>query len=325
LKAAVYNEAGGPDVLTYVDIPAPECGPDEVLIAIEAISIEGGDLINRRLTPPARPMSVIGYAAAGTVTAVGAKVSNRAIGDRVTSFNLAGSHAELRSVSAGQTWRIPDGVDFSAATALPISHGTAHHCLFAKGGLQPGETVLIQAAAGGVGLAAVQLASRIGARVIAVASGKERLVRLKELGADHVVDRLQEEVLEVVKELTDGDGVALVIDPVGNTLQASLLALKPEGRLVFVGNAGGGELSIDLWPALQANQSLHGVFMGTQFAHADVYATVDTMLQAVADGEFDIVIDRVFPLADAAAAHEYAETGKPLGRVIMKPQARLAP
>lgn len=180
-------------------------------------------------------------------------------------------------------------------------------------------TVLIQAAAGGVGLAAVQLASQAGATVIAVASGTQRKSRLLELGADHVVDREKNNVVDSVRQYTHGNGVDLVIDPVGTTLPASLSALAPEGRLVFVGNAGGGSLTVDLWPPMQSNQTLMGVFMGPLFERPEVRTSVDDILQAVAEGRIRVVIDRIFPLANAAVAHEYAETAKPLGRIVMKP------
>jgi len=319
MKAAVYDVEGAPGVLKYVDIPDPVTGPDDILISVEAISIEGGDLINRRSTPPPHPSWIVGYAAAGTVIAVGSKVSSRRVGDRVAAFNMQGSHAERWAVPAERTWLIPDGVDTAEAAVLPISFGTAHHCLFTRGMLRHGETVLIQAAAGGVGLAAVQLASQAGATVIAVASGTQRRSRLLELGAHHVVDRAENNVVDSVRQYTHGTGVDLVIDPVGTTLPASLSALAPQGRLVFVGNAGGGSLTVDLWPPMQSNQTLMGVFMGPLFEKPGVRASVDDMLQALAAGRIRVVIDRIFPLASAAAAHEFAETAKPLGRIVMKP------
>lgn len=319
MKAAVYDVEGAPGVLKYVDIPDPVTGPDDILISVEAISIEGGDLINRRSTPPPHPSWIVGYAAAGTVIAVGSKVSSRKVGDRVAAFNMQGSHAERWAVPAERTWLIPDGVDTAEAAVLPISFGTAHHCLFTRGMLRHGETVLIQAAAGGVGLAAVQLASQAGATVIAVASGTQRRSRLLELGADHVVDRTENNVVDSVRQYTHGTGVDLVIDPVGTTLPASLAALAPQGRLVFVGNVGSGSLTVDLWPPMQSNQTLMGVFMGPLFEKPGVWASVDDMLQAVAAGRIRVVIDRIFPLANAAAAHEFAETAKPLGRIVMKP------
>ncbi|HDX9180611.1 quinone oxidoreductase family protein [Klebsiella michiganensis] len=319
MKAAVYDVEGAPGVLKYVDVPEPVTGPDDILISVEAISIEGGDLINRRSTPPPLPLWIGGYAAAGTVVAVGSKVRSRTVGDRVAAFHMQGSHAERWAVPAERTWLIPDGVGMAEAATLPISFGTAHHCLFTRGMLRQGETVLIQAAAGGVGLAAVQLASQAGATVIAVVSGTQRRGRLRELGADHVVDRTKDNIVDSVRQYTHGTGVDLVIDPVGTTLPVSLSALAPEGRLVFVGNAGGNSLTVDLWPAMQSNQTLMGVFMGPLFARHGVRTSVDEMLQAVAAGRVTVVIDRIFPLANAAAAHEFAETAKPLGRIVMKP------
>ncbi|WP_341545811.1 zinc-binding alcohol dehydrogenase family protein [Klebsiella michiganensis] len=218
MKAAVYDVEGAPGVLKYVDVPEPVTGSDDILISVEAISIEGGDLINRRSTPPPLPSWIVGYAAAGTVVAVGSKVRSRTVGDRVAAFHMQGSHAERWAVPAERTWLIPDGVGMAEAAALPISFGTAHHCLFTRGMLRQGETVLIQAAAGGVGLAAVQLASQAGATVIAVVSGTQRRGRLRELGADHVVDRTKDNIVDSVRQYTHGTGVDLVIDPVGTTL-----------------------------------------------------------------------------------------------------------
>lgn len=319
MKAAVYDTAGDPSVLKYLDLPRPAIGPSDVLISVEAISLEGGDLINRRSTPPPHPSWVVGYAASGTVIEIGAGVRNRKVGDRVVAFDMQGSHAELWPVPEARTWRIPDELDVSDAAVVPISFGTAYHCLFTRGALKRGETVLVQAAAGGVGVAALQLAAQSGATVIAVASGAQRRGRLIELGADHVIDRASCDVVETVHKLTKGAGVDLVIDPVGKTLQASLSSLAHEGRLVFVGNAGGGSLTADLWPPMQANQTLLGVFMGTLFERSTVRSNVDNMLKAVATGSLRSVIDRTFALSEAAIAHEYAEKEKPLGRIVIKP------
>lgn len=319
MKAAIYDHPGPPDVLRYADVPDPVCPDDGVLISVEAAAIEGGDLINRAATSPPHPTFVVGYAAAGTIVAVGEKVIERHIGQKVTSFDLAGSHAELRAVAASRTWPVPEGLAMAAAAALPIAFGTAHHCLFARGGLKPGEIVLIQAGAGGVGLAAIQLAHRAGATVLATVSGAARAERLIGLGLDHAIDHRAADVVDTVMRLTEGRGADLVVDPVGTTLQASLAALRPEGRLVFVGNAGGSQLGIDLWPALQANQSLFGVFMGTQFEKPDVYRTVSRMLELAAAGDLKVIVDRAFPLAAAAEAHAYAESRSILGRVVLVP------
>ncbi|RVH34252.1 quinone oxidoreductase family protein [Sinorhizobium meliloti] len=318
MKAAVYDNPGPPTVLRYTDVPDPVPGPNDVLIAVEAISIEGGDLINRRSTEKASPW-IVGYAAAGTILSVGESVHDRTVGQRVTAFHMQGSHAELWSVPATRTWLVPDGVDMGQAAALPISFGTAYHCLVTQGRLRETETVLIQAAAGGVGLAAIQLAREAGATVIAAAGGRERQARLIDLGASQVIDRLENDVVAEVLRLTEGRGADLVIDPVGSTLQDSLAALAPEGRLVFVGNAGGGGLNVDLWQPMQNNQTLHGVFMGPLFERPAVHQTVDELLSAAAQKKLEVVIDRIFPLREAPDAHHYSETAKPLGRVVMKP------
>ncbi|QEE43221.1 zinc-binding alcohol dehydrogenase family protein (plasmid) [Rhizobium sp. WL3] len=319
MKAAVYDAPGAPDVLRYIDLADPLCPPDGVLIKVEAISIEGGDLINRASSPPPDPDKVVGYAAAGEVIAVGADVRDRFIGQKVTSFDMHGSHASLRAVKATRTWIVPDGLSMDAAAALPISFGTAHHCLFSRGQLTRGETVFVQGGAGGLGVALIQLASRHGAKVIASVSGAERAERLKDLGLTHAVDHRRLKVDDTVMRLTENTGVDLAIDPVGSTLQSTLSVLRPQGRLVFVGNAGGSSLDVDLWPALQANQTLFGVFMGTELEKPEVHASVANMLERAATGEIEVLVDRTFSLAAAAAAHAYAEDNAVLGRVILRP------
>lgn len=319
MKAAVYDHNGPPEVLRYSDVPDPEIGSGDVLIQVEAVSIEGGDLINRRSSPPAHPSFIVGYAAAGTVVGIGDEVTDRKIGDRVTSWGLSGSHAQLRAVSAQQTWLLPPSVDVAEAAAIPIGFGTAHHCLFARGRLSSGSIILVQGAAGGVGIAAVQLAHQAGVTVIAVTSGEHRARGLIRLGASSVIDHNSESVADVVRELTDDRGVDLVVDPVGATLATSLAALRDEGSLVSVGNAGGGPLTVDLWQALQRNQSILGVFMGTQLSRLEVRRTIDTMLADLSQGRLTVPIDSRFPLAQAAAAHRHAEDNKVLGRVLLIP------
>ncbi|WP_240455590.1 quinone oxidoreductase family protein [Halomonas faecis] len=319
MKAAYYEVPGGPEVLSYTEVETPVCPEDGVLLRVEAISIEGGDLINRATAAPQAAGHVPGYAAAGEIVEVGAKVRDRFIGQKVTSFDMGGSHAEMRAVKASRTWIVPDGLQMAAAAALPISFGTAHHSLFARGNLVEGETLLVQGGAGSVGLAAIQLAHRAGSKVLATVSGADRAARLRAYGLDAAIDHRSEDVTAAVMRLTDGRGVDLVVDPVGSTLAGSLAALRPEGRLVFVGNAGRASLDLDLWPALQANQTLLGVFMGSQLEKPDVHRTVDDMLRLAATGELEVPIDRRFSLCEVAAAHAYAEGNAILGRVVLVP------
>src|SRR5256714_11171208 len=179
MRAAVIYENGGPDVLRYEDVPDPECPDGCVAIDVEAISIEGGDLLARAASPPPEVPQIVGYLSAGTVIEVGAGVEGRAVGDRVVALNAAGSHAAKRAVPAMTTWPIPEGLDASVAACVPVAFGTAYECLFTAGNLADGQTVLVHAGAGGVGMAAIQLAKGAGATVISTASTDEKLDRLK--------------------------------------------------------------------------------------------------------------------------------------------------
>ena len=166
MKAAVYFQPGKPDVLHYRDVPLPVCGPDDVLVKIEAIALEGGDVINRATAAPGPEGAIPGYSAAGSIVAVGANVKDRHPGQRVTTIALAGSHAEYRVAPAAWSWVIPQGLDVAAAAVIPVSFGTAARALFSRLNLKAGETLLIQGGAGGVGVAAIQLAKARGARVL---------------------------------------------------------------------------------------------------------------------------------------------------------------
>lgn len=318
MKAAAYDMAGEPEVLRYIDVPDPLCAEDGLVIRVKAISIEGGDMINRATVPPPHAAYVVGYAAAGEIIEVGHDVRGFSVGQAVATMGMEGSHAELRAVPARTSWVLPDGLDFGVAAAIPIAFGTAHQCLHVAGRLRRDETVLIQAGAGGVGIALVQLAKRIGARVFATVTGNDRAERLMRLGLDTAIDYRVEDVVEAVRRMTDDKGIDLVVDPVGgSTLASSLASLRRHGRLVFVGNAGGGELTLDLWPAMMANITLSGVFMGTEFDTEAVHATVANLLGEAARGDIEVVIDRAFPLAEAAQAHRYVADNQVFGRVLL--------
>ena len=320
MKAAAYDTAGEPEVLRYVDVPDPPCPDDGLLVQVKAVSIEGGDTINRATQAPPHEAYVVGYAAAGEIVEVGRNVRDFRVGQAVTTMGMDGSHAELRAVSAKTSWPLPEGLDFGVAAATPIAFGTAHQCLHAAGRLHPGETVLVQGGAGGVGIALIQLAKLRGARVIATVSGEERTERLIRLGLDAAIDHRTEDVAEAVRRLTGGDGVDLVVDPVGgSTLASSLASMRPHGRLVFVGNAGGGELTLDLWPAMMANLSLTGVFMGTEFDKEPVHSNVAELLGLAARGDIDVIINKRFVLAEAAQAHRYIAENRVFGRVLLIP------
>jgi NADPH2:quinone reductase len=322
MKAAVYYETGAPEVLRYEDVPDPVCPPDGVVVDVAAVSIEGGDTLNRlRGEMPAVP-HVVGYQCAGTISEVGAAVRDRSVGQRVTCIHVHGSHAERRAVPAGATWLVPDGLDLERAACIPIPFGTADDCLFEFGGLQAGETVLVHAGAGGLGMATIQLAKRAGATVLATASSDDRLARLAPLGMDHGINYAERDFVAAARDLTGGRGPELVVDSVGGkTLERSIECAAYRGRIITVGDAGRGDRPPDTAGLRPANKSLTGVFLGAEmfFAPARVHPMIQGHVDAVARGELQVVVDRTYPLADAAAAHAYIESRQAFGRVLLIP------
>lgn len=320
MKAAVYYETGPPGVFKYEEVPDPECGSYDVVIEAKAISIEGGDVLNRALGEmPATP-HIVGYQSAGVIIETGEKVSHLQVGQHVTTLNAFGSHAEKRAAPALTSWSIPDNVSFEEAACVPVTYGTAHDCIFEFGKLQPGETVLIQAGAGGVGLAAIQLAKQAGARVLATASSDERLERLRAHGLDHGINYLEKDLVAEVNLLTDNAGVNLVVDPVGGaTLQKSIQAAGHRGRIISVGSAGRDFRKIDITGLSQKNKSLTAVFLGAEIATERVQKMIADLFQQISRGKLKVPFDRQFPLSRAADAHAFIESRQAVGRVLLIP------
>jgi NADPH2:quinone reductase len=320
MKAAVYYENGPPSVLRYEDVPDPITQSDGILIRVEAVSIEGGDTLNRLGGALASRPHIVGYQAAGEIVEVGREVKDLKVGQKVVTVGFNASHAELRAVPARAAWVIPNGANLHACASVPVPFGTAHDCLFEFGHLKSGQTVLVQAGAGGVGVAAIQLAKRAGARVLATASSQERLEQLKPLGLDHGIDYKRQNVAEEVMRLTNGAGANLVVDPVGgSTLETSLASLGYRGRISLVGQAGREPSKVDVSSLMAGNRSLTGVFLGAEIATDRVHNMIQTLVDDVATGRLKAVIDKTFPLRDAAAAHAYIESRKAVGRVLLIP------
>jgi NADPH:quinone reductase len=322
MKAAVYYETGGPEVFRYEDVPDPVPGASELLVRVEAISIEGGDTLHRLHGEIGRAPHIVGYQCAGTVLEVGADVKSFEVGDRVVTVGLDGSHAALRSVADGFAWRIPQTLSMEKAACVPVPFGTADDCLFEFGHLDSGETVLIHAGAGGVGIAAIQLAKRAGARVLATASSDRKLERLEQLGLDEGINYASSDWVEECRRITNGRGVDVVVDSVGSvTLQGSIDVLAYRGRCITVGDAGRGEgKAVDISNMRPNNQTLSGYFLGAELLLSRrPYVVIASHLEAIGRGELEVVIDRSYPLADAAAAHAYVESRQALGRVVLVP------
>lgn len=323
MKAAIFDQTGEPDVLRYDEVPDPAVRPGGVLLEVRAIGIQGGDLINRREGRGLDQPHIVGYQASGVVREVGDGVTSLKPGDRVVAMMMKGSHAELASVSARKVWLLPDSVSFEDAAALPVEFGTAADCLFEFGALQPGETVLVQAGSGGVGLAAIQLAKAAGATVLTTSVASEgRRERLLDLGADHVIDYTQVDVPAEVLRLTGDKGADLVVDPIGGrTLEGSIAALAYRGRISWIGNAGRDAEPPKVWPLMEKNGSLTAVFFAMEQSRQPqrTYDLIADLLARVGTGELTAVLDRSFALSDAAEAHRYVETGVAFGRVLMIP------
>lgn len=320
MKAAIIEKNGPPSVLRYADVPDPRPGDGDVLVRVAAVSIEGGDLLHRRLTPPPAVPHVVGYQAAGTVVATGAAVTRIKVGQRVAAFHWAGSHAELFAVPETLAYSLPDGLAMDVAATLPVTFGTADDALFEFGRLRRGETVLIQGGAGGVGIAAIQLAKAAGATVIATASSPQRLDRLKAFGLDHGIDHRRFDIAEETLRLTDGRGADLVVDLVGGPATTGLMkAAAYRGRLAVVGAASGDLPTFGFRDILQRALTVQGVYFGKEMPLSRVHDMLARHMAAVAAGRLAMPIDARFPLRDAAAAHEHAETAHPFGRVLLIP------
>lgn len=320
MKAAVYYRNGPPDVLVYEDVPDPTVGPGSVLIQVEAVSIEGGDTLNRLGGPLTATPHIVGYQCAGTIIEVGEGVGDRRVGQKVVATMPSGSHAELVVTPALVTWPVPEGADLVEVACVPIAFGTADDCLFEFGRLRPGETVLIQAGAGGVGLAAIQLARRAGATVLATASSAERLERIAAFGLHRGIDYSADGWVDEVRSFTGGRGVDLVVDSVGGgVLTQSIACLAYRGRAITVGNAGRSGRPPDVSALGAGNQSLTGVFLGAEIATARARALIQAHIGSVAAGSLRVLVDRTFPLSEAAAAHAYLESRQAVGRVVLVP------
>lgn len=320
MKAAVYYETGGPEVLRYEEVPEPQLRKGGVLIDVAVIAIQGGDTLNRTGGVMASKPHIVGYQASGIVREVGDGVTSFVPGQPVVATMGFGSHAEVISVPAGSVWAIPAGLSLAEAAGVPIEFGTADDCLFEFGHLQKGETVLIQAGASGVGLAAIQLAKAAGATVLATASSDDRLGRLKEYGLDFGINYTKVDVAKEVMSFTNGVGVNLVVDSVGgSTLEGSVASLAYRGRISWVGRAGREERPPEIWPIMQKNASITGVFLGAEMAvnPQRTHPLIENLLERIAKKELSVVIDSTFPLSQAAEAHRHIESRQAFGRVLM--------
>ncbi len=317
----MIHAQGGPEVLSCEDVADPVPGPDEVVIAVEAISLEGGDLLHRSILPVEAFPHIIGYQAGGTVIGIGANVTGLSLGQRVVGFNFSGSHAEKFRMPAHYAFPVPDALDMRIAATMPVTFGTAGWALFQAGGLRSGETVFIRGGTGGVGIAAVQLAKAAGARVIATA-GSRSCDRMGEVGCDHAVPYDQVDYAGEVLRLTDGKGADLVVDMVGGnaaTMAELVSTVAYRGRLALVGLSSGEAPSVSFWDIALKNMAVHGVLFGLEMHSDTAREMIAGYFAKAAEGGLTMPIAAEFPLSQATEAHRHAEQEKPFGRILIIP------
>lgn len=322
MRAALCKSLKGPDGVSIEDIPPPVAGPGEVVIAVKAVALNFFDTLITRGTyqdKPDLPFSP-GGEVAGTVAAVGPGVDEFRAGDRVAAYLGWGGAREQVAVSAANVFAIPAGVPDDVAAGVSITYGTAIHGLRDRGTVQPGETVAVLGAAGGAGLAAVEMAKLLGARVIAVASSPDKLAICQAHGADACVDYAQTDLKRVLKDLTHGKGVDVVFDCVGGAhAEQALRAMAWQGRFLVVGFASGEIPKLPLNLLLVKGVSAIGVFWGESVKRdpARHRTNMTAVLAAVADGRLKPHIHARFPLEDTTDAMRMLDRREATGKIIV--------
>ncbi|RME42048.1 MAG: quinone oxidoreductase [Chloroflexi bacterium] len=322
MKAIRIHEYGGPEVLRYEDIPMPEPGAGEARVKLEAAGLNFIDVYHRMGRYPVEPPITPGVEGAGVVDAVGPGVSDLKPGDRVVYAMQMGSYAEYAVVPAWKLVPIPDNIDTQQAAAVMLQGMTAHYLTHSTYPLHPGDTALVHAAAGGVGLLLVQIAKRRGARVIGTVSTEEKARLAREAGADEIILYTQVDFEEETKRLTDGKGVDVVYDSVGKTtFDKGLNCLRPRGYMVLYGQSSGPVPPLDP-QVLNAKGSLFLTrpSLGHYAAdRAEIMQRAGDLFQWMSAGELKVRIDQTFPLAEAGEAHRYLEGRKTKGKVLLIP------
>jgi NADPH:quinone reductase-like Zn-dependent oxidoreductase len=340
MKAIVFHQHGGPEVLKYTDAPEPALRANEVLVRVRACALNHLDLWVRRGLPnvPIPLPHIPGSDIAGEIAKTGADVTTVRVGQKTVlaplvscgkcpaclagldnycrqatnlGYMIDGGCAEFVRAPEVNCVPYPENLKVEEAAAIPLVFQTAWHMLITRAALQPGEDVLILGAGSGVGTAAIQIAKFFGARVIATAGSDEKLAKAKELGADYLINHKTQKIRDEVRRITNKRGVDVVFEHVGMaTWEDSLASLAPAGRLVTCGATTGYDAKVDLRFLFSRQLSLLGSYMGTK-------SELHTVMKLVASGKLKPVVDRVFPLAEAAAAHAYLESGSQFGKVVL--------
>lgn len=323
MKAVLCKAFGPAETLVLEEIASPEAKKNEVLLQVHAAGVNFPDTLiieGKYQFKPPFPFSP-GGEASGVVTAVGEKVIHLKVGDRVMALTGWGSFAEEVAVPGYNAMPIPASMDFASAAAFGMTYGTSMHALKQRGNLQPGETLLVLGASGGVGLAAVEIGKAMGAKVIAAASSAEKLEVAKAAGADELINYSESNLKDEVKRLTGGQGADVIYDPVGGDLfDAAIRSIAWNGRLLVVGFASGRipELPVNL--TLLKGAAVVGVFWGSfaQRQPQDNAANFQQLFAWHAEGKLKPLVSQTFPLAQAAEAINTLGQRKAVGKVVVQ-------
>jgi putative PIG3 family NAD(P)H quinone oxidoreductase len=328
MKAVVFTGKGGPEVVEVREVPDPVPGRGEVLVRVRAAAMNRADLLQRRgLYPPPRGYreDVPGLELAGEVAALGEGATGWKPGDRVMAIAAGEAQAELAVAHERMLVRVPDGLSWEQAGAVPEAFVTAHDALFTIGGLRPGWTVLIHAAGSGVSTAAIQLARAAGATCIGTSRTAEKLEKARALGLDHGIRVGADEprFADEVKRITGGRGAPLILDFVGASYAAeNLAALAGGGRIVVIGTMGGPRAAVDLGLLMRSRGSIVGTVLRPRPIEEKIRATQDfarEVLPLLAAGKVKPVVDAALPLARAREAHERMEKNDSFGKIVLAP------
>ena len=325
MRAVRIHEDGGPEVLRLEEADDPVAGPGEVLIRVQAAALNHIDLWVRQGLPSVPKPRILGSDGAGVVAGLGEGVDGFSEGQhvvinpglgpdgsKIVGEHMDGTYAELIAIPAENVYPVPDGVSLEEAAAFPLAFETAYRMLVTRAALREGEWVLVWGIGGGVATAAFAIAKALGARTVVTSSSDGKLARARELGADATVNHETGDVGATVKEATEGRGAAVVIEHVGQaTWKTSLQVAAPAGRIVVCGATSGANPPASLNRIWWKQLSVLGSTMGTKEDFEGAY-------ELVASGRARPIVDRVFPFAEAAAAHEYLESGRQFGKVILR-------
>src|SRR2546423_7579008 len=322
MKAVLCKQYGPPESLTFEELPSPKPGPGEVVVSVKAASVNFPDVLiiqNKYQFKPPLPFSP-GSELSGVVKEVGPGVSTFRPGDKVMAFTTYGAFAEEVKTEASRLVPMPDGMDFKSAAAFLLTYGTSDHALRDRGTLKSGETLVVLGAAGGVGLAAIEIGKALGARGIACASSEEKLAVCREHGADGTINYATEDLRERIKALTEGRGVDVVYDAVGGPYtEPAFRSLAWRGRLLVVGFAAGEIPKLPLNLALLKGASVVGVFWGdfTRREPGEFAESVNQLGRWFREGKLRPHVSQTFPLRQAAEALKLMAARQVKGKVVL--------